>query len=78
MTEEGQPVKALRYRDPETGRYDYEGDFDRLCKCGHSLGVHSQGGYYCDTDAIGSGELEAVGCKCERFRPSGKRRVRPS
>lgn len=66
-------MESRTYRDPATGRYDYDGDFDRLCKCGHSLGVHSQGGYYCDTDAIGSSEPEAIGCKCERFRPSGKR-----
>jgi hypothetical protein len=64
-----------RYRDPETGRWDYDGDFSRLCKCGHSLGVHSQGGYYCDTDAIGGNEPEARGCECERFVPTGKRRT---
>lgn len=63
------------YREPGTGRYSYYGDFDRLCKCGHSLGVHIAGGFECGTDPTGNGELEAVGCTCERFRPSGKRRA---
>lgn len=63
------------HRDPQTGQYAYDSDFARLCKCGHSLGVHSQGGFYCGTDPIGANEPEAKGCQCERFRPSGKRRV---
>jgi hypothetical protein len=63
------------YRDPTTGRFDYFGDFDRLCKCGHSLGVHIAGGYECGTDTSGNNEPEAAGCKCQRFRPSGKRRT---
>lgn len=67
-------TRALTYRDPATGQWDYDNDYDRLCKCGHSLGVHSQGGYYCGTDPIGHNEPEAKGCKCERFRPTGKRR----
>lgn len=70
-------TEKITYRDPVTGRYDYDDDYDRLCKCGHSLGVHSQGGYYCATDPIGYGEPEAIGCKCERFRPSGARRTPP-
>lgn len=64
------------HRDPVTGRYDFDGDLDRLCRCGHSLGVHASGGYYCGIDARASGQPEAIGCKCERFRPSGKRRDR--
>lgn len=65
------------YREPGTGRYAYWNDFDRLCKCGHSLGVHIAGGYDCGADAKGNNEPEAEGCTCERFRPSGKRRVVP-
>lgn len=65
------------YRKPDTGRYAYWNDFDRLCKCGHSLGVHIAGGFECGTDAIGNNEPEAAGCTCEKFRPSGKRRAAP-
>lgn len=67
--------RANTYREPGTGRYSYFGDFDRLCKCGHSLGVHIAGGYECGTDPTGGGEPESAGCKCERFRPSGKRKA---
>lgn len=55
------------YREPGTGRYAFWNDFERLCKCGHTLGVHIAGGFECGID-------EAIGCKCERFVPSGKRR----
>lgn len=65
----------MTVRDTKTGQYAFDNDFDRLCKCGHSLGVHSAGGYYCNTDAIGNNEPEALGCKCEHFRPNGKRRT---
>lgn len=67
----------MTVRDTQTGQYAFDQDFDRLCKCGHSLGVHSSGGFYCDADAIGNKEPEAIGCQCERFQPSGKRRVSP-
>lgn len=69
------PMKE--YREPGTGRYAYWNDFERLCKCGHSLGVHIAGGFECGADAIGNKEPEAIGCKCEKFRPSGKRRSPP-
>lgn len=68
------------YREPGTGRYSYFGDFDRLCRCGHSLGVHVAGGFECGADPYGKdehgrSEPEAAGCTCEKFRPSGKRRA---
>lgn len=66
---------ANEYREPGTGRFAYWNDFDRLCKCGHSLGVHIAGGFECGTDTGGNSERDAAGCKCERFRPSGKRRA---
>ncbi len=62
------------YREPGTGRYAYWNDFDRLCKCGHTLGVHIAGGFECGADPIGNNEPEAEGCTCRKFRPSGKRR----
>ena len=65
----------MTVRDLQTGQYAFDQDFNRLCKCGHSLGVHSSGGFYCDTDAIGNKEPEAIGCQCERFQPSGKHRA---
>ncbi len=69
--------EASRYRDPSTGQFGYWNDFDRMCKCGHTLGVHIAGGFECGIDAVGGGEPEAVGCKCQKFRPSGKRHPSP-
>lgn len=67
--------ETKRYREPGTGKYAYFGDFDRLCKCGHTLGVHIAGGFECGADARGNNEAGAEGCECQKFRPSGKRRA---
>ena len=72
--------KAKNYREPGTGRYAYWNDFDRLCKCGHTLGVHIAGGFECGADPYGKdehgrSEPEAAGCTCQKFKPSGKRRT---
>ena len=56
-------------RDPLTGRYAFGGDMSRLCACGHTLGVHTHGGFDClnsERDAPGS---DGHPCKCKRFRP---------
>lgn len=50
------------YRDPETKRYSFYGRFDRVCACGHTLGIHIAGGFECGS----------VGCSCERFVPAKK------
>jgi len=61
-----------RYREPGTGRFAYWNDFNRVCKCGHRLGDHVAGGFECGCDPQHSPETR--GCKCQRFRPTGKRR----
>lgn len=56
-------------RDHLTGQYAYSGDWDRMCRCGHTLGIHGGGGFDClngDTGAGGTGEP----CGCEKFRPA--------
>jgi hypothetical protein len=35
------PVEPLQNREKGTGRYAFDGDFDRLCTCGHRLGQHT-------------------------------------
>jgi len=65
------------YRDPTNGQYAYFGNFDRLCVCGHTLGVHIAGGFECGIDAKHT-EPAAVGCQCQKFRPSRrKQRAEP-
>jgi hypothetical protein len=54
-------------RDRKTGRYSFEGDWDRVCVCGRRLGDH-------DAEAPhGFGDLSMDSRElpdCSRFRPS--------
>jgi hypothetical protein len=66
-------------RDSRTGQYAFQNDWDRLCRCGHELGVHGEGGFDCfnaDRDNIGApyaGRFPATSCGCMKFRPTGWR-----
>lgn len=66
-------------RDSQTGQYAFVGDWDRICRCGHELGIHGEGGFDCfnaDRDNIGApyaGRFPATSCGCQKFRPTGKR-----
>ena len=59
MTKQPTPERA-RYRD---GRYGYAGDQERLCVCGHKLGVHTGEAPH---DCLGP-DLHG-GCDCPRFK----------
>lgn len=61
----------------QQGRYDHEGDWDRLCVCGHTLGVHCGGSptdclLYSFADYTKERKSHAnqpsVDCGCEKFR----------
>ncbi len=57
-------------REKATGRYGFEGDFDRLCVCGHRLGVHlAKAPHECVREEAGKSD----GCGCVRFRVQRKR-----
>lgn len=58
-------IAENRLRDRITGQFAFDGDMDRICRCGHSLGVHVSGGFDCINRDVGDG----VHCECERFRP---------
>jgi hypothetical protein len=63
------------YRDPTNGQYAYWNKFERLCVCGHPLGVHIAGGFEC---CNGDRNMEEWGgngqpCDCEKFRPSRRK-----
>lgn len=61
-------------RDHVTGQYAFDGDFGRMCRCGHTLGVHVHGGFDCLNAQAGIGpEHTGEPCDCERFRPVRKR-----
>lgn len=67
------------------GQFAFDGNFDRLCVCGHTLGVHSAGSpagclLYSLSDAEKSQEVTLrkqlnpdVNCGCVRFRLSRKK-----
>lgn len=55
-------------RNRHNGQFAYSSDFDRLCRCGHTLGVHTgEAPHECineDSFAGGTGEP----CACVKFR----------
>ncbi|HYE90076.1 MAG TPA: hypothetical protein VEA38_03605 [Terriglobales bacterium] len=58
-------------RDAQTGRYGFEGQWDRLCVCGHRLGVHTADApHEC---MVRDFDKTAAPCDCMKFRPSRKR-----
>lgn len=68
---------VIRQKRADDGRYTYDNDWDRLCRCGHRLGIHAAAaphdclaGTHCPGDPH-----KGLHCKCERFRPNGKRRT---
>lgn len=69
------------YRDTN-GQFAYFGGFDRLCVCGHTLGIHCAGGFDCFATPPGEGpkDFQVEGlkarCDCQKFRPS-RRKPRP-
>lgn len=77
-------METPRIQKRETdGKYAFDGDFDRLCVCGHTLGVHSAGSpadcllYSFGKMAEGEMDKQAnkdVECGCQRFRLSRRNR----
>lgn len=60
-------------RDDATGRYDYDGNLHRLCRCGHTLGDHSAGTpHECFVPTM----PPYTPCDCTRFRPVRVRKGR--
>jgi hypothetical protein len=65
----------------QQGRYDYKNDWDRLCVCGHTLGVHCAGSpadcllySHSDRDQVVQDHKHQPdkNCGCEKFRPRRK------
>lgn len=70
-------VSEHRLRDPVSGQFAFDGGFDRVCRCGHTLGVHVSGGFECVNADTGDG----AHCACVKFRPVRQARAgtdRPS
>lgn len=59
-------MKRDKVRDPVSGRYAFNGNYDRRCKCGHALGGHVHGGFDC---LVGeSSDCPGERCPCTKFR----------
>lgn len=74
-------------RDRSTGQYSFEGQWDRLCVCGHELGVHAAEAPH---DCMNSDRVNIYGaadprafrfqktdCACLKFRLSRKKASAP-
>lgn len=59
----------MQNREANTGKYTFDGDMDRLCVCGHRLGIHTL-----DRKRINGKPRQPCdnGCKCECFKPARK------
>ncbi len=61
-------------RDPVTGQFSFGDNLNRKCKCGHTLGIHTQGGFECLNQDTGDGTQ----CDCAKFRPISRDRAAQS
>lgn len=56
-------------RNRHTGQYSYEGQWDRVCTCGHTLGVHAgDPPHPCFNDDPYLKGATGEPCDCQRFR----------
>jgi len=53
-------------RDMKNGQYVCTNDFDRLCRCGHTLGVHAAATVAGRRDCFNGDTGEP--CECTKFR----------
>lgn len=77
------PIEAQEAIDPKEirreadGRYGFDGNWERLCVCGHSLGVHAAqndtGKRPCFNEDSGIVGGTGEPCDCKHFRPSKKK-----
>jgi len=62
-------------RERRTGLYSFQGNWERLCECGHALGLHTaQAPHECmagDATQIAPEKypVDLGECDCVRFRP---------
>lgn len=62
------------------GRFEHIRNWQRMCVCGHTLGVHGAGSpadcllsSLPDSDRIGEPGLDKPNCGCQKFRLSRKK-----
>lgn len=61
----------------DDGRYTFDGNLERLCVCGHTLGVHSGGAPHdCLAYSDRKHPEHDPDCRCPKFRLS-RRKAKP-
>lgn len=59
-------TKKPAARNRLNGQYAFDGKFERLCVCGHTLGSHLAGGHDCIQHECPGGTDEI--CACVKFK----------
>lgn len=65
-------AKLNLFRDSKTGEYSHGNKWDRLCKCGHTLGNHTAESHGGKKPCIAGDFNPLINCDCEKFRPAKK------
>lgn len=61
-------------RDRSNGRYTFDGNMERLCVCGHTLGKHcAEAPHDCLAHSMSDATPDEKACQCPKFRPSRKK-----
>ncbi len=61
-------MKTTQSRARKTGQYSYEGNWDRLCVCGRTLGVHDSEAPHAFGDYSLDGREGLP--DCDKFKPA--------
>lgn len=66
-------------RERANGRYGFSGDWERMCTCGHALGIHAAvAPHDCFNEDSCIPGATGEACNCARFRPSRKKAKAPT
>lgn len=73
----GEPsdLKFERERERGTGRFVHDGQWDRLCVCGHPLGHHTAAAEQGMRPCIECDFTAGCDCDCMKFRPQRRRSI---
>lgn len=67
----------MSLRNPDDGRFAFDGNMNRICVCGHRLGIHGPRGIEClaGTNVPDDPNPPGVECPCTKFRPAATPRT---
>lgn len=63
-----------QFRDGSNGQFAFQNNWERMCVCGHTLGVHGEGGFDClNGTGVPNQTKPRDFCDCKKFRQSRKK-----